>query len=60
MRKWLPLVFIAAITAFSIAVFNRLPERMAIHWGMSGQPDGYGSRWFGAFMLPVVTLALWA
>jgi uncharacterized membrane protein len=59
MRKWLPLVFIAAITAFSIAVFSRLPQRMAIHWGMSGQPDGYGSRWFGAFMLPVVTLALW-
>lgn len=59
MRKWLPLVLIFASLAFSAAVFDRLPERMAIHWGLSGEPDGYGSRWFGALLLPVVSLGMW-
>ena len=59
MRKWLPLVFIVATLAFTIAVYNRLPEEMVIHWNASGQPDGYGSRAFGAFLLPVVVFGIW-
>jgi len=59
MRKWIPLVFIAATIAFPAAVFSRLPDPMVIHWNASGEPDGYGSRMFGAFLLPVVILSIW-
>lgn len=59
MRKWLPAVLILATLAFSIAAYTRLPERMAIHWNASGEPDGYGSRVFGAFVLPAVLVGLW-
>jgi uncharacterized membrane protein len=59
MRKWLPAVLLLATLVFSVAVYNSLPERMVIHWGASGEPDGYGSRLFGAFLLPVVMLGLW-
>ena len=59
MRKWIPLVFIAATIAFSAVVFGRLPDPMVIHWNASGEPDGYGSRMFGAFLLPVVILFIW-
>ena len=26
-----------------LILWNRLPERMATHWGINGQVDGYGS-----------------
>ena len=59
MRRWLPAVLILATIAFSIAVYSRLPDPMVIHWNAAGEPDGYGSRLFGAFLLPVVTLGIW-
>jgi len=30
-----------------------------VHWGISGEPNGYGSRTLGAFLLPVVVLGMW-
>lgn len=60
MRRWLPLLVIVATIAFSAAVYSRLPDPMVIHWNASGEPDGYGSRAFGAFLLPVVILFIWA
>ena len=59
MRRWLPALLILATVAFSVSVYSRLPERMVIHWSVSGQPDGFGSRVFGVFLLPAVMLALW-
>ena len=59
MRKWIPLVFIAAMLVFSAAVYSRLPDPMVIHWNAAGEPDGYGSRLFGTFLLPAVILFVW-
>jgi len=59
MRRWIPLLLVAATVAFSIAVYSRLPDPMVIHWNASGEPDGYGSRAFGTFLLPVVILVIW-
>ena len=44
MRKWLPMLLIAGAVAFSLAVYARLPESIPVHWGLSGEPDRYGSR----------------
>lgn len=60
MRKWLPLVVILGTLVFTGAVYNQLPERMVIHWNAAGEPDGYGSRFMGAFLLPLVVLGMWA
>jgi uncharacterized membrane protein len=35
-----------------------MSERMAIHWGLSGQADGYGSKFMGLFFIPVISLLL--
>jgi uncharacterized membrane protein len=32
---------------------------MVTHWDALGHPNGYGSRLVGAFLLPVMALALW-
>jgi immunity protein, SdpI family len=58
-RKWLPLVLIAADLAFTLAVYDRLPDRVATHFGAHG-PDGWSSRAVAAWMIPAVALLVWA
>ncbi|MEO8908959.1 MAG: SdpI family protein [Gemmatimonadaceae bacterium] len=59
MRKWIPfLIVIAAITA-SAVVYPKLPETMATHWDMDGQANGWSSRFVGAFITPLLMLAVW-
>jgi len=39
--------------------YSRLPERVPIHFGLDGKPDGWGVRsWI--WLLPVVGLLAWA
>ena len=60
MRRWLPAVFILIALGLSLAVYNRLPDPMPVHWGVSGEPDRFGSKLQGAFMVPAIMVALFA
>jgi len=51
---------IALATIFSVFVFDRLPEQMASHWNAANQVDGYLSRFWGAFLMPVVSIGILA
>jgi uncharacterized membrane protein len=59
MRRWLPASLIAGALIFSVAVYSRLPERVPIHWGLSGEPDRLGSRIEGALLMPFFMIALY-
>jgi immunity protein, SdpI family len=59
MRRWLPASLIAGAWLFSIAVYSRLPDRVPVHWDLSGEPNRYGSRIEGAFLLPVLMIAMY-
>ena len=48
------LVFVAASVAFSLAVYSRLPDQVATHFNTSGAPDGWSSRSFAAFGMPLL------
>jgi uncharacterized membrane protein len=52
------LLLIAAAAALSIAVFARLPEPMASHWGVDDQVNGSMPRFWGAFLMPVLALGM--
>ena len=39
-----------------LLLWNYFPETMAIHWGISGQPDGYASVPFSVFVPPLSML----
>jgi uncharacterized membrane protein len=59
MRKWLaPLGVLAAFVVSAIA-YRRLPERVPVHWDAHGNVNGYGSRFTGAFAMPLLMLGLW-
>jgi uncharacterized membrane protein len=59
MRKLLPAITaIIVALAFSVWALPQLPERVATHWGLSGQPDDWSSRAFAAFLMPGVMAAM--
>ena len=41
-----------------LLLWNQFPETMAIHFGITGQPDGYASPAYAVFVLPVIMLAV--
>ncbi len=59
MRKWYPAIPIAAALAFTAYAFQRLPLRVATHWDIHGQPNGYSGRAVAAILLPAIMVALW-
>ena len=50
------LILIAALVG--VLLYPQLPERMASHWNLNNQVDGYISRFWGAFLMPLISLAL--
>ena len=52
------LVLVGAALALSLAVYGRLPDAMASHWNASDQVDGSISRFWGAFLMPLLGLFL--
>jgi len=41
-----------------LLLWNRFPETMAIHWGITGEADGYASPGFAVLGLPLIMLAV--
>jgi uncharacterized membrane protein len=60
MRKWFPVGILVATWSLSIQVYPELPERMATHWGLDGQPDGWSGRVVGACALPLIMTLTYA
>lgn len=42
------------------AVYPKMPDQMASHWGPSGEVDGYMSKFWGVFFMPILSLGLYA
>jgi uncharacterized membrane protein len=60
MRKWIPLLIVVAAFVASAVVYPRLPETIPTHWDMSGEPNGWSGRFFGAWVVPLFLLGMWA
>ena len=51
-------VLILLPIVFGIVKWDMLPEKMPTHFGVDGTPDGWSSKGFAVFGLPLVVLAL--
>ena len=58
-HEWYIFLILLVVFLIGIFVYPHLPEKTAIHWNLEGKPDGYGSRFTGAFTIPLVTLGLY-
>jgi uncharacterized membrane protein len=52
------LVLIAAAALAGALLWNQLPEQMASHWDVNDQVNGYMPRFWGVFLMPLVTLGM--
>ena len=52
----LTLIAIAVITG--LLLWNQLPEQMASHWNINDEADGFTSKFWGVFLMPLVTLGM--
>ena len=50
------LITIAALVG--LALYTQLPDPMPSHWNAAGEIDGYMSKFWGVFMLPLMTFGI--
>ena len=43
---------------FGMLLWNQLPDTFATHWGVDGQPDGWSSKGFAVFAMPIFLVAM--
>ena len=58
MRKWYPWILVGLAFGYSAAMYSRLPDRIPVHWDEAGRINGYTSRAWGVWLMPVVLLAI--
>ena len=52
-NRWVAPLLIAAMWAFALAVYPRLPDRVPTHWNLRGEADGWGGPG-AAFLFPAI------
>ena len=52
------LILIAAALLAGLLLWNRLPDPMPSHWNAAGEIDGYMSKFWGVFLVPIITIVL--
>lgn len=59
--RWLGPAVAAAMWAFALAVYARLPRSLPTHWNFAGEVDGWMDKPWGAVLLPLIatSVAAW-
>jgi uncharacterized membrane protein len=58
-RELIPLALIIIIFSVSVYLYPFMPEQMPVHWNAKGEVDGFGSRFTGLFLIPLITLGIY-
>jgi uncharacterized membrane protein len=56
-HRWITPVLLAALWAFALAVYARLPARVPTHWNLRGEVNGWGGPG-SAFLIPAIATAM--
>ena len=61
MKKTNIIIIIVILISFAIGIYfySQLPDRIASHWNIKGEVDGYMSKFWGLFLMPIILLGLW-
>ena len=52
------IAIVALSFLFGIYFYDRMPAQMASHWNVRNEVDGYMSRFWGLFFMPIIALGL--
>lgn len=57
-KQIIPILIILAGFIVGMYFYSQMPEKMASHWNASGEVDGYMSKFWGMFLMPIMSLGL--
>jgi uncharacterized membrane protein len=57
-ENWLQGAILAIPFVVVAALWDRFPERVVVHWGAQGQPNGWSGKFPGLFVSPSISVAL--
>lgn len=55
---FISITLIAIAVLAGLLLWNRLPDPMPGHWNAAGEIDGYISKFWGVFLVPIISIAL--
>jgi uncharacterized membrane protein len=58
-KEIIPIVILIAMFAAAIAFHSSMPDKMITHWGADGAPDGYGGKFTGLWLMPLVAVGIY-
>jgi len=60
MKKTLLIIFSIIVVSFLIGAYfyPQMPDQLASHWNISGEVDGYISKFWGLFLMPIISLLM--
>jgi uncharacterized membrane protein len=56
---WPLILLLLAMLAAAFFIYPHLPERVPSHWNIHGQVDGYSSRFWGAYAMPLLNAGIY-
>lgn len=56
--RWLGPAVVAAMWAFALAVYARLPQRVPSHWNLRGEVDGWMDKPWGPLAQPLIATVM--
>lgn len=60
MKKIYFLILAIIILPFllNVYLYPKMPDVLASHWNLKGEVDGYISKFWGLFLLPIISIGL--
>ena len=54
--NWLVIALMLVPVLITVAVWDRIPDEVPVHWNIKGEVDNYEPKAFGMFILPITIL----
>jgi len=60
MRRSEIIILVLIVFAFAVGIYfyPQMPEKIVSHWNMQGEADGYLSKFWGVFLIPLILIGL--
>src|SRR5271154_6065516 len=57
-NEWPQLVLLAVPFLVLVPLWDKFPPRVAIHWGLNGQPNGWADKEWGLLLMPLINIGV--
>ena len=55
-KDWICIILVITMFLINMSVYLQLPEKMASHWSVGGQVDGWMDKFWGTYLIPIISI----